>query len=295
MYARALPAVYSENGLARYLQEINKFPLLSEELESSIALRWYERGDLKAAHQLVTSHLRLVVKIALKFSGYGLPMLDIISEGNLGLMKAVRKFNPGLKNRFSTYAMWWIKAYIQDYILKGWSCVKTGSSKAKKKLFYNFNKVKNKLLGDSRVSDNMACAQVEDIAKQLDVSKREVVAMDGLMRSKYQKSLNEVVYEDGETELLDLISDPRPNQEVLLVEEDDIERKRGMLYTAFEKLTERERDVITERRLREKPTTCDRLGAKYGISSERVRQIERRAFEKLQSSVVSKYNSINLH
>jgi len=286
MHIATLPAIYSENGLAKYLQEIHKFPLLSEELETTLVLRWHEEGDLKAAHQLVTSHLRLVAKIALKFSGYGLPILDIISEGNLGLMKAVKKFNPKLGNRFSTYAMWWIKAYIQDYILKCWSTVKVGTSGAKKRLFYNLNKIKNKILSKGQSGDTMSNSQIENIARQLDVSKEEVADMNSLMQNQHRTSLNEHVYEDGNTELLDLVADPRPSQEVLLLEQDDLKRKRGMLSNALRTLSQRERDIIAERMLKEKPTTLDVLSSKYGVSAERIRQIEKRAFDKLKFAVV---------
>ncbi len=289
MSLMTLPIAHSDAGLSKYLQRIAKFPLLSEQEEHDLAIKWHETQDLEAAHSLITSHLRLVAKIALKFNGYGLPVVDIISEGNLGLMHAVKKFNPYNGNRFSTYAIWWIKAYIQDYVLKSWSLVKIGSSATKKKLFYNLNKIKNKLT--NLTTDKSELNQAEAIAKELDVSSEDVIEMNNMM-SNTEISLNSSVYEDNTTELMELIPDTSPNQEVTLLEDDDLSRKKNLLATAMHKLTLREQDIISARMLQEKPITLDVLSQKYGISCERVRQIEAKAFEKLKSEVIIGHHNL---
>lgn len=281
MSLMALPIIHSDTGLSKYLQQIAKFPILSEQEEYDLAVKWHESQDLEAAHFLVTSHLRLVAKIAIKFSGYGLPVIDIISEGNLGLMHAVKKYNPYNGNRFSTYAIWWIKAYIQDYVLKSWSLVKMGTSATKKKLFYNLNRIKNKL---SHFSQGKETNQIDIIAKELNVDPKEVIEMNSMMTNS-TVSLNKQAYEDDEIELIEMLPDSSPNQEVVLLENDDLKRKKALLSNAMQKLTPREQDIIEARMLQDKPATLDALSKIYGISCERIRQIEAKAFSKLKLDV----------
>lgn len=280
MALTSLPAIHSDSGLVRYLQQINEFPILSEQEEYSLARKWHIQQDLKAAHVLITSHLRLVAKLALKFNGYGLPITDIISEGNLGLMHALKKFNPESGNRFSTYAIWWIKAYIQDYILKSWSAVKVGTSAVKKKLFYNLNKVRGKLA--SIKNDNVDTVQV--IADELDVSAQEVQAMQNVLASP-QLSLNQSICDEDDSEMIELVADPNPNQEVLLLEYDDYSKKRQKLKKAIHSLSEREQEIINSRVLAEKPATLEVLSNKFGVSCERIRQIEEKALNKIKTHV----------
>ena len=281
MSLMALPIIHSDTGLSKYLQQIAKFPILSEKEEYDLAVKWHESQDLEAAHFLVTSHLRLVAKIAIKFSGYGLPVIDIISEGNLGLMHAVKKYNPYNGNRFSTYAIWWIKAYIQDYVLKSWSLVKMGTSATKKKLFYNLNRIKNKLSHSTQDKDT---SQVDAIAKELNVDRKDVIEMNGMM-SNSTISLNRQVYDD-DVELIEMLPDSSPNQEITLLENDDLKRKKALLTSAMQKLTPREQDIIGARMLQDKPATLDTLSKIYGISCERIRQIEAKAFDKLKLDVI---------
>ena len=283
MTFKNLPALYSETSLTRYMQEINKFPFLTEQEEHDLAVKWYEDGDLKAAHQLITSHLRLVAKISQSFAGYGLPVVDIISEGNLGLMHAVKKFNPYSGNRLATYAVWWVKAYIQQYILNSWSIVKIGASNAKKKLFYNLNKIKTRLLhsGNSTREGNIAA-----IAKELDVSSEEAAMMDQAM-SQQTISLNSPnnSYDEG-VEMIAEIADTTPNQETQLLENNELNHKKALLAKAISSLSEREQDVLKQRLLQEKPATLKELSSKYKISSERVRQIESMLIEKLRKEIL---------
>jgi RNA polymerase sigma-32 factor len=280
MALTSLPVIHSDSGLVRYLQQINQFPILSEQEEYSLARKWHINQDLEAAHVLITSHLRLVAKLALKFNGYGLPMTDIISEGNLGLMHALKKFNPESGNRFSTYAMWWIKAYIQDYILKSWSAVKVGTSAVKKKLFYNLNKVRGKLA--SNKNNDVDSAQM--IADELDVSAQEVRDMQNVLSSP-QLSLNQAAYDEDDSEMIELVADPNPNQEVLLLEYDDYSKKRRKLKDAIHSLSEREQEIINSRVLAEKPATLEVLSNKFGVSCERIRQIEEKALNKIKTLV----------
>ncbi|AIF80707.1 RNA polymerase factor sigma-32 [endosymbiont of Acanthamoeba sp. UWC8] len=282
MSLMALPIIHSDTGLSKYLQQIAKFPILSEQEEYDLAVKWHESQDLEAAHFLVTSHLRLVAKIAIKFSGYGLPVIDIISEGNLGLMHAVKKYTPYNGNRFSTYAIWWIKAYIQDYVLKSWSLVKMGTSATKKKLFYNLNRIKNKLSHSTQDKDT---SQVDAIAKELNVDRKDVIEMNGMM-SNSTISLNRQAYEDDDVELIEMLPDLSPNQEITLLENDDLRRKKALLTNAMQKLTPREQDIIGARMLQDKPATLDTLSKIYGISCERIRQIEAKAFDKLKLDVI---------
>jgi RNA polymerase sigma-32 factor len=278
MTVAMLPVLTQEAGLHRYLEEIKKFPLLSEQEEHDLAVKWHEHGDLNAAHSLVTSHLRLVAKIAMQFKGYGLPMIDIISEGNIGLMTAVKKFNPSLGYRLATYAMWWIKANIQDYILKSWSIVKMGTSSTQKKLFFNLRKIKNQLLqaNNGQVDANESAI----IANELYVSKADVEEMSNRFDS-FHNSLNDAAFEEDGIEIIDMVADPSDNQEVALLESDDYTYKKNKLYKALANLNERERKIVLERRLRDKPTRLEDLGNSFGISSERIRQIEDRAMQKL--------------
>lgn len=276
----ALPCLSAEIGLARYLQEISKFPILSEIQERECAMRWADLGDIAAAHTLVTSHLRLVAKTAMKFTGYGLPVVDIISEGNLGLMHAVKKYDLQSGNRFATYAIWWIKAYIQDYVLKSWSVVKMGTSSAKKKLFYNLRKIKEKLSQDELTANET----IQKISDELNVSVQEVEDMETMMSSS-QLSLNNQSHYEGDEEVGDTIADPSPCHDLMIIENQDYSLKRDKLRNAMQELSERERDIISSRMLEEKPITLDSLSIKYGVSCERIRQIESRAFEKLKKSM----------
>lgn len=277
-----LPILSQDAGLVRYLEEIKKFPVLTETEENELALKWYNDGDIEAAQKLVTSHLRLVAKIAMQYRGYGLPMIDVISEGNIGLMTAVKKFDPRMGNRLSTYAMWWIKATIQDYVLKSWSMVKMGTSAAHKKLFFNLRKIKNKLFqaNNGRVPAN----EIELIAKELDVSKEDVADMNARFTT-HEASLNDQAYGDDEVEVIDTIAEPSESHEIQIIENDDFNYKKQKFANAMLTLNERERDIIQSRRLLDKPAKLEELSVKYGISAERVRQIEDRAFQKLKQAV----------
>lgn len=278
----ALP-ILTENGLSQYIEAVNKFPILDEKEEYMLAVRYKIYNDIEAAQKLVTSHLRLVVKIAMTFRGYGLPVNDIISEGNIGLMHAVKKFDPTKGFRLSTYAMWWIKASIHEHVLKSWSIVKVGTSASQKKLFYNLKRMKNKLTADSD-NMNLTDANVAEIAGELDVSINDVQDMDRLMTGG-SSSLNVVVHDDSEDEKINFIEDNSANQEVALGEREEIEHNNKMLYSAISKLNEREKDILTKRRLLENPMTLEDISQEYGISRERVRQIENRAIEKLQKLI----------
>lgn len=279
----ALPiAVSSPDGLRRYLQEIARFPMLEPKEEVALSKRWRDHGDIEAAHQLVTSHLRLVAKIAFKYRGYGLPMGELIAEGNIGMMQAVKRFDPDKGFRLSTYAMWWIKAAIQEYILRSWSMVKIGSSAAQKRLFFNLRKIKQKIGVNGAISERgMTDEQVGDIARILDVSNADVVDMDQRM-SGHDVYLNSTVGPDGEDQKIDFLAEPSENQETQLANHQERTNQQGLLREALTVLSDRERDIIQRRRLKDDPDTLDDLSKDYGISRERVRQIEVRAFEKLQ-------------
>lgn len=284
MTALTLPALSQESSLARYLDEVKKFPMLSEQEEHRLAVSWFEKSDIQAAQKLVTSHLRLVAKIAMQFRGYGLPLSDVISEGNVGLMIAVKKFDPYKGFRLATYAIWWIKATIQDYILKSWSIVKMGTSAAHKKLFFNLRKIKNRLfqIHQGQVPAN----EVELIANELDVSQEDVKEMNDRF-SNYEGSLNSLLHTDGDIELIDTIAEETNDQEAALLETQEQNYKQRKFQNAFVLLSEREQNIIQERRLKEKPTTLETLSKQYGISTERVRQIEEKAMEKLQKAVAN--------
>jgi len=279
-----VPVLASESGLSAYMAAIKKFPLLEPEEEYMLAHRFADHGDTEAAHKLVTSHLRLVAKIAMGYRFYGLPVSDLISEGNVGLMRAVKKFEPERGFRLATYAMWWIKAAINEYVLNSWSLVKVGTVAAQKKLFFNLRKLKAKL-GLYEEGD-LPIEAAETIAKRLDVTTKEVMDMNRRL-SRSDASLNQVVAEDGDTERQDLLVDDKPSQESVLMEKQDRVLGASLLREALTTLTERERRIIEERRLMDNPRTLEEIGAEYGISRERVRQIENRAFAKLQKSVVT--------
>ncbi|MSO73336.1 MAG: RNA polymerase sigma factor RpoH [Rhodospirillaceae bacterium] len=284
-----VPVLASESGLSAYMAAIKKFPLLEPEEEYMLAHRFADHGDTEAAHKLVTSHLRLVAKIAMGFRFYGLPVSDLISEGNIGLMRAVKKFEPERGFRLATYAMWWIKAAINEYVLNSWSLVKIGTVAAQKKLFFNLRKLKAKLGVYEEGDIPMEAAKT--IAKRLDVTTKEVIDMNRRL-SRSDASLNQMVVEDGDTERQDLLVDDKPSQESALIEKQDRVLGASLLHQALTTLTDRERRIIEERRLAENPRTLEAIGADYGISRERVRQIENQAFAKLQKSMVSASNAL---
>ncbi len=279
----SLPTVPSEgSGLQRYLEEIRRFPMLEPEEEYMLAKRWKEHGDVEAAHRLVTSHLRLVAKIAMGYRGYGLPLSEIISEGNVGLMQAVKRFDPDRGYRLATYAMWWIRAAIQEYILHNWSLVKIGTTAAQKKLFFNLRRLKSQLreLEDGDLSPEA----VKRIAETLDVTEQDVIEMNRRLGGP-DHSLNTFLREDSDTEWQDWLVDERATAEETVAEAEEFDYRRHLLERAMHVLNDRERHILTERRLREPPTTLEELSRHYGVSRERIRQIEVRAFEKLQKEM----------
>ena len=281
----------ASGSLSLYLSQIKKFPMLDAEEEYMLAKNWKERGNLKAAHKLVTSHLRLVAKIAMGYRGYGLPVSELISEGNIGLMQAVKKFDPDKGFRLATYAMWWIKASIQEYVLRSWSLVKMGTTTAQKKLFFNLKKIKNQIApeqeGDLR--DN----QVKEISKRLDVDSEEVINMNRRMMGQ-EKSLNSPIKAGETDEWQDWLVDENLDQELLLSQKQEFDDRKELLKNAMSILDERENEILQARRLSENPKTLEELSAKFKISRERVRQIETKAFEKLQKSMINASKSKNL-
>jgi RNA polymerase sigma-32 factor len=283
MAANQLAVMSPESGLSHYLAEIRKFPMLGKDEEFMLAKRWKEHQDPEAAHQMVTSHLRLVAKIAMGYRGYGLPIGEVISEGNVGLMQAVKKFEPDKGFRLATYAMWWIRASIQEYILRSWSLVKIGTTAAQKKLFFNLRRAKSEISaldeGDLRPD------QVHHIATKLGVLDEEVVSMNRRL-SGPDSSLNAPMRADSESEWQDwLADDTTPSQESVLAETEEHDIRMSLLDEAMKELSDRERRILTERRLKDDPTTLEELASQYGVSRERVRQIEVRAFEKLQKAM----------
>ena len=282
MNAARLPAISHEGGLSHYLQEVRKFPMLEPNQEFMLAQRWREHEDTEAAHQLVTSHLRLVAKIAMGYRGYGLPVSELISEGNVGLMQAVKRFDPDKGFRLATYAMWWIRAAIQEYILHSWSMVKMGTTAAQKKLFFNLRKLKGQMKAIEE--GDLQPEQVRTIAEKLNVNEDEVVMMNRRLAAP-DHSLNAPLRQDGDGEWQDWLVDESDSQELLLAEREEFQRRRKMLEEAMVVLNDRERHILTERRLKENPVTLEELSKEYGISRERVRQIEVRAFEKLQKAI----------
>jgi len=281
----------SVGGLSLYLTQIKKFPMLDAEEEYMLAKNWKESGNLKAAHKLVTSHLRLVAKIAMGYRGYGLPVNELISEGNIGLMQAVKKFDPEKGFRLATYAMWWIKASIQEYVLRSWSLVKMGTTTAQKKLFYNLKKLKNQIAPGQE--GDLRDEQVEEISKRLDVNSYEVVNMNRRMMGQ-EKSLNDPIKSGEKDEWQDWLVDDSLDQELIISQKQEYQDKKYLLNDAIKILNDREREIIEARRLADNPSTLDELSKKYKISRERVRQIEGKAFEKLQKSMINSSKSKNL-
>ena len=281
----SLPSAISispESNLQRYLQQIRKFPMLEKQQEYMLAKRWLEHNDSGSAHQMVTSHLRLVAKIASGYRGYGLPLGELISEGNIGLMQAVKRFDPERGFRLATYAMWWIRAAIQEYILHSWSLVKIGTTAAQKKLFFNLRKLKGQI--EAFEEGDLTPEHVGEIAERLSVTEAEVVMMNRRMAGS-DHSLNAPLRADAEGEWIDWLADDSASHEIQLAESEEYSKRQDLLKSSLSILNERERHILTERRLSEEPSTLEDLSKVYGISRERVRQIEVRAFEKLQKSI----------
>ncbi len=278
-------------SLSIYLTQIKKFPMLDAEEEYMLAKNWKERGNLQSAHKLVTSHLRLVAKIAMGYRGYGLPVNELISEGNIGLMQAVKKFDPDKGFRLATYAMWWIKAAIQEYVLRSWSLVKMGTTTAQKKLFFNLKKIKNQIAPnqDGDLKDD----QVKEISKRLDVDSTEVINMNRRMMGQ-EKSLNDPIKAGEADEWQDWLVDDSLDQELIISQKQEYDDKKELLKSSMKILNEREKEIIVARRLTENPITLEELSKKYKISRERIRQIETKAFEKLQKSMINASKSKNL-
>ena len=285
-----LPTLSNESGLSAYLAQIKKFPMLDAEEEYMLAKNWKTTGNLKSAEKLVTSHLRLVAKIAMGYKGYGMPVNEMISEGNVGLMKAVKKFEPEKGFRLATYAMWWIKASIQEYILSSWSLVKIGTTTAQKKLFFNLKKLKNQIAPKSE--GDLRDEHVTEIAKKLDVNKDEVVSMNRRLSGK-EHSLNAPIGEDGD-EWQDWVVDKEMDQELKFAQKEEMNQRKDLLKDSIKILNDREKEILYARRLNDKPTTLENLSKKYKISRERIRQIENKAFEKVQKHMLNAAKSRNL-
>ena len=285
-----LPALSNEGGLSAYLSQIKKFPMLAAEEEYMLAKNWRTTGNIKSAEKLVTSHLRLVAKIAMGYKGYGLPVNEMISEGNVGLMQAVKKFKPEKGFRLATYAMWWIKASIQEYIMRSWSLVKIGTTTAQKKLFFNLKKIKNQIAPKSE--GDLKDEHVTEIANKLAVSKDEVVSMNRRLSGK-EFSLNSPIGEGGD-EWQDWIEDKESDHELKFAQREEMKQRKNLLTDSIKILNDREKEIIYARRLNEEPTTLENLSKKYKISRERVRQIENKAFEKLQKHMLNSAKSKNL-
>ena len=284
MTTTTLPILSGESGLSRYLNEIKRFPILSADEELLLAKNYLEQGESEAAHKLVTSHLRLVAKIAMQYRGYGLPVADLISEGNLGLMRAVKKFDPERGCRLSTYAMWWIKASVTEYILRSWSLVKMGTMSAQKKLFFSLRKAKRKLnIIDAQTIDPEKTAK---LAEQFSISEADITHLDRRITAR-DLSLNAPVSnsEEDSMEFIDILEDDTPSPEVLVARTQETEFRQKYLKDAMFQLSERERHIFTERRLKEDPITLEKLGEHYGISRERIRQLENRAYTKVQTII----------
>ncbi len=284
------PAISNEGGLSVYLDQIKKFPMLDAEEEYMLAKNWKTTGNVKSAEKLVTSHLRLVAKIAMGYKGYGLPMNEIISEGNVGLMQAVKKFEPEKGFRLATYAMWWIKASIQEYILRSWSLVKIGTTTAQKKLFFNLKKLKNQIAPKNE--GDLKKDEVEKIANTLDVSEDEVISMNRRLSGKEQ-SLNAPIGEDGD-EWQDWVVDKEMDQELKIAHQEELDQRKDLLQDSIKILNDREKEILYARRLNENPSTLEDLSKKFKISRERIRQIENKAFEKLQKHMLNSAKSKNL-
>ena len=277
-----IPATVEGSGVSRYLREIRQFPLLAPEEEFMLAKRWREHDDSQAAHRLVTSHLRLVAKIAMGYRGYGLPVSELISEGNIGLMQAVKRFDPDRGFRLATYAMWWIRASIQEYVLHSWSLVKMGTTAAQKKLFFNLRKLKGEI--EAIDDGDLTPEQVEHIATTLNVPAADVISMNRRMLGPDQ-SLNAPVREEGGGEWMDWLEDPGESHETDILEANELDHRRQLFRNSLDVLTDREQHILAERRLKEEPSTLQELSQVYGVSRERIRQIEERAFKKLQKAM----------
>ena len=286
-----LPSAQLEGGLSKYLAQIKKFPMLSAEEEYMLAKSWQNRGDLKSAQKLVTSHLRLVAKMAMGYRGYGLPVSELVSEGNIGLMKAVKKFDPEKGFRLATYAMWWIKASMQEYILRSWSLVKMGTTTAQKKLFFNLKKLKNQL--STSTSGDLKPEHVDEISKKLNVKKEEVVSMNRRLYGK-EKSLNAPIKNEDGSEWQDWIVDNNLDQELKFSQEQEFNQRKKLMNDSIEILNPREKEILVARRLSENVSTLEELSKKHKVSRERIRQIETKAFEKLQKAMLNSAKSTNL-
>ena len=284
-YNSNLPSIGFEGSLSKYLVEIKKFPMLGAEEEYMLAKRWKERGDMKSAHKLITSHLRLVAKIAMGYRGYGLPVSDMVAEGNIGLMQAVKKFNPEKGFKLATYAMWWIKASMQEYILRSWSLVKMGTTTAQKKLFFNLKKIKNQLSASH--TGDMNPEHVNEISKRLNVKKEEVISMNRRLYGK-EKSLNAPIKDEDGSEIQDWIIDDKIDQESQLSNQQELAQRKKLMDRSMSVLNQREKEILTARRLSDESSTLEDLSQKYKISRERIRQIETKAFEKLQKAMLGK-------
>ncbi len=286
-----MPVLSGEGGLSLYLSQIKKFPMLDAEEEYMLAKNWRERGNLKSAHKLVTSHLRLVAKIAMGYRGYGLPVSELISEGNIGLMQAVKKFDPDKGFRLATYAMWWIKAGIQEYVLRSWSLVKMGTTAAQKKLFFNLKKLKQQIAPTQE--GDLKDEHVKEISNRLGVKSEEIVSMNRRMMGQ-EKSLNEPVKQGEKDEWQDWVVDEGMDQELYISQKQELEEKKSLLNETIKILNDRERQILEARKLSNNPKTLDELSKKYKISRERIRQIETKAFEKLQKAMLNSSKSKNL-
>ena len=283
--AQSLPSVGAHGGLTRYLEEIRQFPMLEPQEEYMLAKSWREHGDRDAAHRLVTSHLRLVARIAMGYRGYGLPIGEVVSEGNVGLMQAVKRFDPDKGFRLATYAMWWIRAAIQEYILRSWSLVKMGTTAAQKKLFFNLRRMKNQI--DAFEEGDLKPEAVAKIANDLGVTEEEVVSMNRRMGMGGDTSLNAPLRDtDGEGQWQDFLVDNGPLQDEIIADDEERQVRHDLLVEAMESLNDREKHILTERRLIDEPKTLEDLSQVYGVSRERIRQIEVRAFEKLQAALI---------
>jgi RNA polymerase sigma-32 factor len=281
----------SVGGLSLYLAQIKKFPMLDAEEEYMLAKNWRDKGNLKAAHKLVTSHLRLVAKIAMGYRGYGLPVNELISEGNIGLMQAVKKFDPDRGFRLATYAMWWIRAAVQEYVLKSWSLVKMGTTTAQKKLFFNLKKLKNQIAPNQE--GDLRDEHVREISERLDVNSHEVVNMNRRLMGR-EKSLNDPIKAGETDEWQDWLVDDHLDQELIMSQKQEFDDKKELLYGAMNILNDREKEILEARRLTDNPKTLEELSQHYKVSRERIRQIETRAFEKLQKSMINASKSKNL-
>ena len=286
-----VPSIGLEGSLVSYLTQIKKFPILSSEEEYMLAKNWRNRGDLKSAQKLITSHLRLVAKIAMGYRGYGLPVSEMVSEGNIGLMQAVKKFEPEKGFRLATYAMWWIKASIQEYVLRSWSLVKMGTTAAQKKLFFNLKKIKNQLSANN--AGDLRTEHVDEISKRLNVKKEEVVSMNRRLLGK-EKSLNDPINSEHATEWQDWLVDNKLDQELKYSQDQELAKRKKLLDDSIGILNPREKEILTARRLSEDTITLENLSKKYKVSRERIRQIEIKAFEKLQKAMLNAAKSNNL-